>query len=102
MPAKVMDEKAQRDLLNALNATPQGVMRMSDAAPALVETSTNMGIVRVRNGMLEVTCLNRSSVDTAMDDLGAMLSSVWELAGINVVLSSRYAGWRPNPASPTE
>ena len=48
MPAKVMDETAQRTLIDALYGTPQGVLRMSDAVPGLVETSTNMGIVSRR------------------------------------------------------
>ena len=56
LPAKVMDETAQRTLLDALYATPQGVMRMSDAVPGLVETSTNMGIVSGCDGQLSVTC----------------------------------------------
>jgi len=100
LPAKGMDEKAQRDLLDALYGSPQGVMRMSDVVAGLVETSTNIGIVHARDGKLEVACLTRSSVDTSIDDVGAMLSSVWELAGTEVRLSRRYPGWRPNPASP--
>lgn len=100
LPAKVMEEKAQRTLVNALYATPQGVLRMSDAVPGLVETSTNMGIVRGEDGKLEVTCFVRSSVDTALDDLGQMITSVWDLAGREVTFSGRFAGWRPNANSP--
>ncbi|HSB07308.1 MAG TPA: M20/M25/M40 family metallo-hydrolase [Thermodesulfobacteriota bacterium] len=46
------------------------------------------------------SCLMRSSLVTSMADVGAMLSSVWELAGIDVRLSGGYPGWRPNPAAP--
>jgi len=100
LPAMVMEEKAQSDLLNALHGAPQGVMRMSNVVAGLVETSTNTGIVHVRDGQLEVAILTRSSVDTSLDDVGAMLSSVWELAGEDVRMSSRYPGWRPDPGSP--
>ena len=99
-PANVMDEKAQRVLIAALYATPHGVMRMSDAVPGLVETSTNLGIVDGRDGRLSLTCNMRSSVDSALDDLAAMVSSVWELAGAETTISGRYPGWAPNAGSP--
>jgi dipeptidase D len=100
LPRKIMNESDQRDLVNALYGTPQGVIRMSDNVAGLVETSTNMGVVRAGGRFLEVANRVRSSVDTSMDDVGAMLSSVWELAGGEVRFSGRYPGWKPNPDSP--
>ncbi len=100
LPTKLMAEGAQRNLIDALYATPHGVMRMSDAVPGLVETSTNMGIVRARGGELQVTNLMRSSVDTAMDDLAEMISSVWELAGHEVSPTGKSPAWPPKPNSP--
>jgi dipeptidase D len=100
VPAKVMDEKAQRTMIDALHATPQGVLRMSDAVPGLVETSTNMGIVKIGDGTLEVTCFSRSSVDTELDDVGQMIASVWDLAGVDIAFSGRFSGWKPDPSSP--
>ncbi len=99
-PAKVMDAETQRLLVDALYATPQGVLRMSNAVPGLVETSTNMGIVNVADGEITVTYLVRSSVDTAVDDVNEMIASVWDMAGIDVAYSGRYSGWNPNPDSP--
>lgn len=99
-PATVMDEAAQRTVLDALYGTPQGVIRMSDTVSDLVETSTNMGIVAGADGELKVTCYPRSSVDTELDDINQMIASVWDLAGIDVAFSGRFAGWNPNPDSP--
>ena len=100
LPAKVMDEQVQRALIDALYGTPQGVIRMSDAVPGLVETSTNMGIVKAADGQLTVTCYPRSSVDTELDDINQMIASVWDLAGVPVTISGRFSGWNPNPDSP--
>ena len=100
LPARVMDEGAQHDLINALYGTPQGVMRMSDAVPGLVETSTNMGIVRAVGGELEVVFYSRSSLYDALDDVGQQITSAWEPAGIDVSLVGRYPGWDPDPDSP--
>ncbi len=99
-PPRIMSEKSQRDLVNAFYGTPQGVIRMSDNVAGLVETSTNMGVARAANRVLECSNRIRSSVDTSIDDVGAMLSSVWELAGDRVQFSGRYPGWKPNPNSP--
>lgn len=100
LPAQLMDETVQRLLLDALYATPQGVLRMSDAVPGLVETSTNLGIVEAAAGKLAASLLLRSSVDTALDDVGQMIASTWDMAGVPVDISGRYAGWNPNPESP--
>ncbi len=99
-PPRLMSEKAQRNLINAFYATPQGVIRMSDNVANLVETSTNMGIARAAGRVAECSNRLRSSVDTSIDDVANMLSSVWELAGAQVVYSGRYPGWKPNPDSP--
>jgi dipeptidase D len=100
MPAKVMDDKAQRTLINGLYSMPQNVLRMSDEVPDLVETSTNMGIMQSGAGKISVGSYDRSSVDTELDDVQQMLASVWSLAGMEMVFSGRYPGWQPNPDSP--
>jgi dipeptidase D len=95
-----MDEGFQATLLDALYATPQGVMRMSDALPGLVETSNNLGVVNVQDGQIEVVCTPRSSVDSALEDVSQMIASVWELAGYEVAFADFYPGWNPDPESP--
>ena len=69
---------------------------MSDAMPGLVETSNNLAIVKSSNGMIEINCLLRSSVDSAKDILATAISSVFELAGAEVSLTGGYPGWKPN------
>ncbi|NCC72264.1 MAG: aminoacyl-histidine dipeptidase [Sphingobacteriia bacterium] len=100
IPAKTMNLKAQKDFINAIYACPNGVIRMSNDMEGLVETSTNMAIVTVKNGVATVKNLLRSSVDTAKQDLGETTKSVFEMIGANVELSGDYPGWKPNPQSP--
>ena len=99
-PAQMMDGSFQTILLDALYANPQGVMRMSDALPGLVETSNNLGVVNVQDGNMEVVCVPRSSVDSALEDISQMIASVWDLAGYEVAFAGYYPGWNPNPESP--
>jgi dipeptidase D len=99
VPPEVMDEEIQRILIDALYATPQGVLRMSDAVPGLVETSTNLGVVNAQDGQLEISSTPRSSVDSALADTGQMIASVWDLAGFTVAFSDAYGAWTPDPDS---
>ena len=99
LPASVIDKDAYEKLIKALYACPNGVIRMSDSMSGLVETSTNLAIVKSQKGKINVLCLLRSSVDTAKKDLQNMISSVFELAGAEIVFDGDYPGWKPNPDS---
>lgn len=100
MPASVFDKKAQDNLVHSIYACPNGVMRMSNEMKDLVETSTNLAIVKSNNGQIRVQCLLRSSVDSAKDDLGEMVESVFNLAQADEIkFKGEYPGWKPNPNS---
>jgi len=96
LPKTVIDKDTQKRLINAIYACPNGVIRMSDAMPNLVETSTNLASVKFVDGEIKICCLLRSSVDSAKADLGDMVSSVFELAGAEAILDGDYPGWKPN------
>ena len=102
MPASLIDENTQINLTHAIVACPNGVIRMSDSMTGLVETSTNLAIVKSDNAtkIIEVSCLMRSSVDTARAELGSRMDSVFTLAGAKVTLKGGYPGWKPNMDSP--
>jgi dipeptidase D len=73
---------------------------MSDAVPGLVETSTNLGIVTVQDGQMEIIMFPRSSVDSGLEDVAQMIASVWDLAGYPAELSDYFAAWTPDADSP--
>jgi dipeptidase D len=98
-PQKVMSQKPQLALLNAICACPNGVVRMSDAIPDLVETSTNLAIVKIGDGKMSASCLLRSSVDSAKAYLAECMEAVFTLAGVQSSFTGGYPGWKPNPAS---
>jgi dipeptidase D len=102
VPAVVMDEKAQKNLTLAVVACPNGVIRMSDSMEGLVETSTNLAVLKLdeKAKTISAACLMRSSVDSAKEELGARLKAVFELAGALVSFSGEYPGWKPNMDSP--
>lgn len=100
MPSKVIDEKTQNNLIKGVYGCPNGVMRMSDAMEGLVETSTNLAVVKKDEGFIRAETLQRSSVDSAKEDLANMIRNVFELAGSEVEHKGAYPGWKPNINSP--
>lgn len=96
---KYVEEGTAVKLIRAILACPDGVERMSDSMPGMVETSNNMAMVKIYKGEFFVKCLMRSSVDSAKDALAAKMESVFALAGIDIEFTGGYSGWAPNPDS---
>ena len=84
MPHEVMDLKTQTNLVNAVYACPNNVIRMSNDMEGLVETSTNLAVVKSHEGTIEVLCLLRSSVDSAMEDLKNTFVAIFEPEGAKI------------------
>jgi dipeptidase D len=101
-PSGLIDEITQINLTHAIIACPNGVIRMSDGMPGLVETSTNLATVQsnYETKTVQIANLMRSSVDSAKDELGSRMESVFTLAGAKVTLTGAYPGWKPNLESP--
>ena len=90
----------QRRLLDFLLAIPHGVVAMHPEIAGLVETSTNLAIVKTGKRELEVLCSTRSSVASALEATRDILKAVCALAGARANLKDGYPGWMPNLASP--
>ena len=86
MPSTIIDEKTQFNVIRAVFGCPNGVIRMSDAVPGLVETSTILLVFIAIVIILYAQCLLRSSVDSAKDALADKMASVFELSGAEVVI----------------
>ncbi len=99
-PAEVFDADDQAKLLALIHAGPNGVIRMSDAFPGVVETSLNMGVITTKEDSVRVMCLIRSTVDSGRTMVENMLKALADLAGAKLKLSGAYPGWQPDPSSP--
>ena len=99
-PVEVLGEKCQEKAVNLVLAIPNGVMRMSDSMPNLVETSTNLAIIKTEKGTFTIANLMRSSVESAKEALADKMRAIAELAEVNLELTGGYPGWKPNLQSP--
>lgn len=98
-PSQVIAADDERRIIAALTVAPNGIMRMSDAMKGLVETSTNMSRVEVKDGKMTVLFMTRCMVNYGKVELSAMIRSAFELAGATVTEENDYNGWAPNMES---
>ncbi|EMC0409645.1 aminoacyl-histidine dipeptidase [Vibrio fluvialis] len=89
----------QQRVIAALNACPNGVIRMSDDIEGVVETSLNVGVITTDEQQIKVLCLIRSLIDSGRSQVESMLTSVAELAGADIAFSGAYPGWKPDADS---
>ncbi len=99
LPEVVFSKEFQKSLLNSIYACPHGVIEMSRKIDGLVETSTNLAAIKAEGDQLIVTTSQRSSVESAKENIAAMVHSVFELAGAEVQHGEGYPGWSPNTDS---
>lgn len=99
-PSAMLQNFCSTKLINTINALPNGVYRMSDSMPNLVETSSNLAIVKTEDHKLTACCLIRSSVDSQKQDFSDTLHSLISVACGEITFSGAYSGWKPNMDSP--
>jgi dipeptidase D len=97
--SRVLKKSLQQRLIASVYACPNGVIRMSDSVPGLVETSTNLAIVKTDKDRVRVHCLLRSSVDSAKLALADRMRALFEMAGARVDFAGSYPGWKPDMQS---
>ncbi len=100
LPARVMDATDQATLIGVVAAAPQGVVRMSADVPGLVETSSNLGVLTIADGMFTASDFVRSALDAERDSLAQRCSRLFADAGAAVTVDGAYLAWPPNLASP--
>ena len=96
----VLSPAAQAIWLHSLNAAPHGVWRMSDELPGTVETSNNLGMVRLSAEEGRANFMLRSLVPGGAQRLASEIGSLWALTVTDCVESGFYPGWAPSLNSP--
>ncbi|MEN8008157.1 MAG: aminoacyl-histidine dipeptidase [Candidatus Krumholzibacteriota bacterium] len=91
---------SSKTTFSLLSAIPNGVTGMSMDIDGLVESSTNLGVVKTRGSKVEMVCCSRSSVMSVLEELVVQHRTIGELAGAEVVQPEGYPGWQPNLKSP--
>ena len=99
LPAEVVPEEIQDNLVDAIYAAHNGVWRYIPSIPNIVETSSNLAIVDIEGGKAAVKILARSSSESVKEEISRSLESCFNMAGMKVEFSGEYGGWNPNTES---
>ena len=89
----------QRKIIAVLYATPNTVWKMSDKIEGLVETSSSLAKVMIKDGEFSTQSLQRSMSETGKKDVATAMKLHYEAMGATVVQGGDYPGWEPNPNS---
>lgn len=98
-----LSKSDQTSVMQALLSAPHGVRRMSPSIANVVETSCNLGVIRILVNQadieLSVCLLVRSLVDSQTEYLAKIAKAPFQLIGCEVLLENGYPGWKPEPHS---
>lgn len=95
-----LSPKNQLRLINFLYTLPHGVITMHPEMKDLVETSTNLAVIRTGEKKAEIICSTRSSIGSALANTRNVIAALSKLANAKVKLEGGYPGWTPNLQSP--
>jgi dipeptidase D len=98
-PACELPEEIQDNIVDAIYACHDGVVRMIPSYPDVVETSSNLAIIDIEGGKAAVKILARSSREDMKGYIVNTLESCFNMAGMKVETAGSYGGWDPNPDS---
>ena len=89
-----------RKVLELILAMPNGVQAMSEDIPGLVQTSLNLGIMRLKDGNLKLSCSVRSSVAAEKEELCGKLKALADQYGADFSRRGDYPPWEYRKDSP--
>ena len=91
--ASILSYTAMARVIFYLRHVPNGVQHMSTVMPGLVETSLNLGILKLEDQALLATSSVRSSVSSRKEDLRDRLEHIAEFLGGEIAVSGDYPAW---------
>ena len=91
--AKLMSAEDSANLIALIREMPNGVTRMSEDIEGLVETSLNMGIIKLDNKSLDLTVSVRSAKGEEKAKLIDKIKHVCSGHGASVGIRGEYPAW---------
>lgn len=94
-----MDKSDFSKIISLLCSVHNGVYRMSPDIEGLVETSSSLARIIIKEGNFVSQSLQRSSVESTKREICMAMRGAFENAGCQVEQTGDYPGWKPNPNS---
>ncbi len=97
---RALSREDSRAVIGLLNEYPNGVQAMSGDIPGLVQTSLNLGILRLEDGALSLSSSVRSSVLAEKEALCGALAALADRYGARFSQRGAYPPWEYRKDSP--
>jgi dipeptidase D len=91
-----LEKPSQKTLLNLLHGLPHGVHQMNYEIKTLVNTSTNLATVSIKDHSVIIGMSSRSPMKSALQDMRDRINAIASLSGAKVIEGTPYPGWNPN------
>ena len=100
-PEKVISAEAGKNIVRALQAVDNGIFAIcqDEALGGMVETSSNIAVVKTSETEMEILASQRSNVMSNLDNQCNTIKAVFQLAGAEVIQNDGYPAWKMNPNS---
>lgn len=92
-PDTMLDKDSTRQAVLLVNALPNGIQVMSADVEGLVETSLNLGVLKLAETELTVTYAVRSSSGSAQEALLNKMTYLAQGLGGSIRITGRYPAW---------
>lgn len=93
------DQHQSASFIRMLFLIFHGVYAMSQTLQGLVETSSNLAIVSMKEGRFFATTSQRSSVESRKYLVSDLVGDIMRGAGMQVVVDAAYPSWEPDTKS---
>lgn len=98
--ADCLQAESMKKAVSYLLAMPNGIQAMSADVEGLVETSLNLGMMKLTAEHLRLTYAVRSSLESGKAAVRSKMSAISELAGAEMEVHGEYPGWAYRKDSP--
>ncbi|MGA1867050.1 MAG: beta-Ala-His dipeptidase [bacterium] len=86
-------------LIETIKSIPNGVIKMSEEVNNFVETSNNIGLIRVTDDAIIITSHARSCKTEELPTIYQQITSRVKDRDVQVDIGGHYPGWEPDPTS---
>jgi dipeptidase D len=96
---KIINQGDSLKMLGLISILPNGIIKWSDSVKGLVETSTNLGIIKIINNEVQMIFLSRSSINADLEHTKLKIGKIAKKYGAGVKQEESYSGWPAKPNS---
>lgn len=90
---QALSQTSLNNLISVLRLMPYGVQTMSANIEGLVESSNNIGVLRMHEDHIEFSSAVRSSVKSLKEEINGRIEHICRLTGAKMELVSDYPEW---------